>query len=88
MIDGVRGISGRRVVGRSGGTVCRGIEVTVLFDEGSYSGNELFLFATVLERFFALYCTINSFSKLVALIKGGDAELRRWPPRVGEKVLI
>jgi type VI secretion system protein ImpG len=88
MINGVRSISGRRVVGRSGGTVCRGVEVTVLFDEGSYSGNELFLFASVLERFFALYCTVNSFSKLVALIKGGEGELRRWPPRVGEKVLI
>jgi type VI secretion system protein ImpG len=69
-------------------TLCRGVEVTILFDEKTFSGNELFLFACVLERFLALYCSVNSFSKLAALIKGGAGELRRWPPRIGEQVLI
>jgi type VI secretion system protein ImpG len=89
MIAGISSVQGRRVVGRIGGsTLCRGVEVTILFDEKSYSAKELFLFASVLERFLALYCTVNSFSKLVALVKGGEGELRRWPPRTGERVLI
>lgn len=87
VIGGVRGIQGRRVVGRvGGGTICRGVEVEVEFDEKEYSANELFLFATVIERFLGLYCTVNSFTRMVARVKRG--ELRRWPPRVGEKVLV
>jgi len=90
-IDGILGASSRRVVGglRTGGPVsfCRGLEVTLEFDEERFSGGGMFLFASVLERFLGLYCTTNSFSKLVARVKGRKEELRRWPPRVGENVL-
>ena len=60
------------------------------FGEADYTGHELFLFATVLERFLGLYCTMNSFTKMVARVKGksGEKELRQWPPRVGQRVLI
>ncbi len=91
-IDGIVGISSRRVVGsiRSGGplTFCRGTEVTIQFDEERYTGSGLFLFASVLERFLALYCTVNSFTKLIATVKGREGELRRWPPRMGENVIM
>jgi type VI secretion system protein ImpG len=88
VIEGLRGVSSRRVVGRVGpGTFCRGVEVTLVFDEDRFTGVGLFLFAAVLERFLGLYCTLNSFTKLVARTKGGEGELRRWPPRLGERVL-
>ncbi|HEY7311913.1 MAG TPA: type VI secretion system baseplate subunit TssF [Gemmataceae bacterium] len=88
-IDGILSVRGRRVVGRVGGaSFCRGVEVTLRFDEERFSGSGLFLFASVLERFLGLYCTVNSFSKLIALTKGGERELRRWLPRAGEKVLM
>ena len=91
-IDGILSVRSRRVVGRAGGdlmgTFCRGVEITVQFDEERFSGSGLFLFATVLERFLALYCSVNSFSKFIATIKGREGELRRWPPRMGEKVLV
>ena len=32
----------------------------------SFSGGGLFLFATVLERFLSLYCSVNSFTRLIA----------------------
>ena len=69
-------------------TFCRGTEVTLHFDEDRFTGSGLFLFASVLERFLALYCTLNSFTKLIATVKGREGELRRWPPRMGEKVLV
>jgi type VI secretion system protein ImpG len=90
MIAGVLDVRSRRVAGRAGaggGAVCRGVEVTVHFDEKRFAGSGLFLFACVLERFLALYCTVNSFSKLVATTEGRKGELRRWLPRMGEKVL-
>jgi type VI secretion system protein ImpG len=91
LIDGILSVQSRRVVGRAGGggadAICRGVEVTVHFDETKFSGSGLFLFACVLERFLALYCTVNSFSKLIATVEGKKGELGRWPPRMGEKIL-
>jgi type VI secretion system protein ImpG len=92
MIDGLLSVRSRRVVGRpaagSGGGFCRGIETTVHFDEGRFAGSGLFLFASVLERFLGMYCSINSFSKLVATSNQREGELRRWSPRAGETVLL
>jgi type VI secretion system protein ImpG len=91
-IDGILGVKSRRVVGtiRTEGplTFCRGTEVTIHFDEERFTGSGLFLFASVLEHFLGLYCTVNSFSKLIATVKGREGELGRWPPRMGENVLI
>jgi type VI secretion system protein ImpG len=91
-IDGILRVGSRRVVGsvRSGGplTFCRGTEITIQLEEERFTGSGLFLFASVLERFLALYCTVNSFSKLIATVKGRQGELRRWPPRMGENVIV
>ena len=52
---------------------CRGIEVSVEFDEQKYIGTGVFLFASVLERFLGLYASINSFRSVgrKAQAKGG-----------------
>jgi type VI secretion system protein ImpG len=92
LIDGIVGVASKRVVGRVSGAVgvafARGVEVTVRFNEDRFSGSGLFLFASVLERFLALYCTINSFTRMVATVQGREGELHRWQPRVGEKVVL
>ncbi len=91
MINGITQVTSRRVTGRvghGGDAFCRGLEVTVQFDESHFTGSGLFLFASVLERFLALYCTVNSFTRMIATVKGRDGELRRWPPRAGEQVLV
>jgi type VI secretion system protein ImpG len=58
------------------------------FDEAKFAGSGLYLFASVLERFLALYCSMNSFTKLIATVKGREGEWHRWLPRAGEKTLI
>jgi type VI secretion system protein ImpG len=92
IIDSILGVSSKRVVGRLQNAAmdgfCRGVEVTVRFNEEGFSGNGLFLFASVLERFLALYCSINSFTRMIAVIQGREGRLRQWPARVGEKILI
>jgi type VI secretion system protein ImpG len=92
LIDGILSVSSRRVVGRVGGPVasgfCRGLEITVEFDEQKYVGTGAFLFACVLERFLGLYASINSFSQLVARNKQGEAPFKKWPPRAAELQLI
>ena len=91
-ISSILNVNHRRVVGRAGGVAaggfCRGTEVTVQFDEELFPDNGLYLFASVLEQFMGLYCSINSFTQFVAMGSRRKGELRRWSPRVGEKALL
>jgi type VI secretion system protein ImpG len=92
MITGVLNVQSRRVVARTGGdggdAVCRGVEAEIRFDAKCFAGSGLYLFASVLERFLALYVTINSFTRLVTTVEGRKEDLWRWPPRMGEKILL
>ncbi len=92
MIDGIVSLRSRRVVGRTADAVsggfCRGVEMTVHFDESRFTGHGVFLFASVLERFLGSYCSINSFCKLVVTTRQRESPLRKWAPRAGEKILI
>ena len=91
-INGITQLTSRQVVGRPGSMVwngfCRGLEVTVEFDEGKYVGGGVFLFAAVLEKFFGLYTSLNSFTQLVAKSRQREEPLKRWPPRAGEQILL
>ena len=92
LIDGIVGLSSRRVIGRTGTETasgfCRGIEVTLEFDEKKYIGTGVFLFASVLERFLGLYASINSFSQLVVKKRQEEGIFKKWPPRAGEQPLL
>ncbi|MGO9108461.1 MAG: type VI secretion system baseplate subunit TssF [Thermoguttaceae bacterium] len=88
MIEGVLSVRSRRVAGRSSGGFCRGLEVTVHLDEDRFAGHGVYLFAAILERFLGLYCSLNSFSKLIVTTNRREGELRRWLPRAGEMVLL
>jgi type VI secretion system protein ImpG len=91
-IAGVRSVSSRRVVRQTGSRIgsgfLRGLQTTIEFDEDQYVGSGVFLFATVLERFLALYSSINSFSQLAAKTKQREGYLKTWPPRSGEQILL
>jgi type VI secretion system protein ImpG len=75
-----------RVASKTGVTFCRGTETTIGFDEDEFVGTGVFLLASVLERFLALYSSVNSFSTLKAITKKGV--LKQWPPRAGEQILL
>ena len=66
----------------------RGVEVTVTFDESRFADHGVYLFACVIERFLALYTSINSFSQFVATTRQREGILKRWTPRSGEKTLL
>lgn len=92
MIDGILEVHSKRVTQRIPGDryggFCRGIEITVEFEPQQYPQNSLYLFASVLERFFGLYCSINSFTRLIARLRDKDVPFAVWPARAGNKVLI
>lgn len=91
-ISGIAAVSTRRVVRRPESLAwngfCRGLEVTIQFDEQKYVGTGIFLFASILERFLGLYAAVNTFTQLVATTQQQSEPIKRWPPRVGEQMLL
>jgi type VI secretion system protein ImpG len=87
-IEGVRSIAARPVIRRlpkSGPiAVARGLEIAVTLEESLFEGAGAFLLASVLDRFFARYVAINSFTETVArTVERG--EIMRWPARIGRR---
>lgn len=92
MIEGVVGVSSRRVTRRIGSATdssfCRGIQIELELDEEKYIGVGAFLFASVMRHFFSKYASINSFAELLAISRQREQPLRHWPPIVGEEQVI
>ena len=89
-IDGVRSISSSSIVRRvpTPGPLAfgRGVQISVECDESAFEGGSAFMFAAVLERFFAKHAAINSFSETV-LRSTQRGELMRWSPRLGRRAV-
>lgn len=65
-----------------------GTEIHLTVDEDAFAGTGLHLFAQVLDHFFGLQVSVNSFSRLVVLSHSDGKELLRCPPRHGAIQLI
>ena len=68
--------------------LCRGTEIVLTLDPLMLNGASILAFANLLNHFFGLYCSINSFTKLSIKLSGKDGVLYKWPPRAGEKALV
>jgi type VI secretion system protein ImpG len=85
-IEGIRSIKSlpltRRLPGSGPMAFGRGLGITLTCEESAFEGTGVFLLAAVLERFFAKYVSINSFTEtsLHTLERG---EVMRWPARPG-----
>ncbi len=92
LIDSIVSLSARgvnaplNIDGRT--TLCRGIELELVLEDAHFTGNSSFLFASVLEHFFGLYCSINSFTRLLVKRKNKEGFLKKCSPRAGEKTLL
>ncbi len=90
-LEGIRSISAAPIMRRIPTTgpmaFGRGQQVTVTFDESAFEGSGVFLLGAVLERFFAKYVSINSFTETV--VKTVDrGEVMRWPIRIGQRHIL
>jgi type VI secretion system protein ImpG len=70
------------------GVPVRGVGIDVAVSDGGFAGTgDMFLFGAVLERFFAAYVSINSFSR--TSLEGTTSRQRfTWPARNGSSTLI
>ncbi len=87
-IRGVRSVDSRPIVRRirrpGGVGAARGLEITVTLDDRAFEGSGAFLLGAVLDRFFAEYAAINSFTQTV--IRTAEwGSIMRWPARLGTR---
>ncbi|MEG0245876.1 MAG: type VI secretion system baseplate subunit TssF [Pseudomonas sp.] len=61
----------------------RGTEISVTFDEDLYVGSGIYLLAKVLDLFFGLYCTNNSWTRLRVLSRQREEQVVTFPARAG-----
>jgi type VI secretion system protein ImpG len=65
----------------------RGLRIDLTVDlQGFLGPGEVFVFASVLNEFFALYASLNAFHELRVLSTQGDVYL--WPTRMGQQPLL
>ena len=90
-IEGVHSVATRRSFRRMpvAGPIAfgRGVEVALTLDERAFDGTGILLLAGVLERLFARHASMNSFSETV-LHSVTRGEIKRWPPRLGQRSIL
>jgi type VI secretion system protein ImpG len=91
-IAGIVGLDSQRhfarIISENGISFARGTRVQMEFDEEEFAGGGVFLFAAVIERFLALYASLNSFSQLVVKTRQRREVMKEWPPRAGQAILM
>ena len=87
-LDGMRSLDARPDTHLFHGSPLRGVSINMEMDEDSFAGEgDMYLFASVLNRFFNLYATLNSYTRLT--VKGTrHGEVFAWPPLLGAQPLL
>ena len=86
-LDACLGCRGCEPVCPAGVGYGRGLEVDITVDEAAFEGTGVMPLFGVLDRFFARYASLNSFTqtRLRSTLRG---EIKSWPVRVGCRQII
>ena len=77
-----------RLISEQGVSFARGTRIEMELDEDQFSGGGAFLFAAVLERYFGMSTSLNSFTQLSVTTRQRKEGLYEWQPRSGRKMLV
>jgi type VI secretion system protein ImpG len=77
-----------RLTSEQGVSFARGLRIEMELDEDQFTGGGAFLFAAVLERFFGMSVSLNSFTQLSVKTPQRKEGLHEWQPRSGRKILV
>lgn len=89
LVDAIIRVEAQTATARlGGGGMVPGTEIVLEFDPAAIDQPSAFLFASVLDRFFGLYTSINSFTRLTASIKGQSRPIATWRARAAERPLL
>jgi type VI secretion system protein ImpG len=68
-------------------TFARGVEIELVVDEDAFEGGGAFLLSSILEKFFARYVSLNSFTE-THLVSDRRGSVYRWPSRLGDAPVL
>jgi type VI secretion system protein ImpG len=91
LIDGLGAISSHPCVQRVNGAFARGTQIDLIFDDDNFAGDSVFLFSSILNQFFGMYTSLNSFTRLTATTRRRLSRKQdnwAWPAQAGDKALI
>jgi type VI secretion system protein ImpG len=89
LIDAVTKIDSKRSTARlRDGSIVNGVDITVTFDDTIADAGQAFLFGQILSRFFGLYASINTFSRLTVKLSGVSLPVARFEPRTADEALL
>ncbi|WP_030139164.1 type VI secretion system baseplate subunit TssF [Pseudomonas fluorescens] len=87
LLDGLKSIKHQPVDRLHRGLPVRGLCTELTIDPEGYIGEgDVFVFASVLNEFFALYASLNSYHEL--RVNSTQGEVYRWTPRMGQQPLL
>lgn len=87
LLGGLQSIHHEHVDRLHRGLPLRGLRTELCIDSHGYIGEgDVFVFGSVLNEFFALYASLNSFHEL--RINSTHGEVYQWPPRMGQQPLL
>ncbi len=87
-LEGIASLEARPAERLIRGAPVRGTAISLQMTEDNFAGEgDMYLFATVLNEFFALYASMNSFTQLK--LRGTKfGEVYQWPPRLGQQIIL
>ncbi len=91
LIAGILKITTESCVHRMGGAFAKGTKIQLSLNEDNFAGDSPYLFASVLNQFFAMYTSLNSFTQLAAttqLRQSRGQGIWKWPIQAGNQALI
>lgn len=87
-LEGISRIETRPIDKLFRGVPIRGLESTLWLEQDAFScEGELYLFSTILARFFSLYASVNAFHVL-KVVNVNNKECYEWPVQIGQHALI
>lgn len=88
LVDAISNVEARNSHARLGAAMVPGTDVTLEFDPSLIDRPAAYVFASVLNHFFGLYTSINSFTRLTVTMRGHSEPIARWPARAADRPLV
>lgn len=87
-LEGLEALEAKPVERLVGGAPIRGTSVFLHMNESNFAGEgDMYVFATVLNEFFALYASMNALTELK--VRGTKyGEIYEWAPRLGQQAIL
>ncbi len=88
LVDSISNVEAQNSHARLCSAMVPGTDVTVEFDPSLIDRAAAYVFANVLNHFFGLYTSINSFTRLTVTMRGHSEPIARWPARAADRPLL